>query len=295
MTPQYAAYLAPVRATNQIYRLVLGVMLIAGIYAAWMTGIAGASWLITGFDGFGHQLERIGRGTDPWSLILLLSTFAGAWIGTSMTLRLFHRRRLRSLFGRPAIVLRDFALGAGMMLGFGGGLALVVLPMLPGLTLATEPEVWLAFLPLALVGVLVQTGAEELVFRGYIQGQLASRFKPALVWLGAPTLLFGFAHYSPEMQGVNTWLIVASTGLFGLIASDLTAQTGSLGLGWGLHFSNNVLAILVVSVSGGLDGLALMHVQDTTAAGNLLRPLIFSDMVLMILVWIACRLWLRRR
>lgn len=295
MTPQYAAYLLPVRATNQIWRLLLGLMLIVGIYVAWMVGMGGVLWLHAGLNGFERQLARIGSGSDPWSLILLLTTFLGAWLGVAVTLRLFHGRRLRSLFGRAPVVLRDFVLGVGMMAVVGGGMALMLAPMVPGLQLATAPDVWLRFLPLALLGILIQTGAEELVFRGYIQGQLASRFATPLIYLTVPTLLFGFAHYSPEELGINAWIVVASTGLFGLVASDLTARTGSLGLAWGLHFTNNVLAILVISVMGGLDGLALLHLPAAEATGQMLRPLLLSDMVSMIVVWGACRLWLRRR
>lgn len=295
MTPQYAAYLAPARATNQLWRLILGVMLIIGLYVAWMIGMGGVMWLIAGLDGFEAQLARIGNGAEPWSLILLFATFLGGWLGVAVTLRVFHTRRLRSLFGRAPVVLRDFVLGAAMMLVVGGGLALALTPLMPGLEIATDPQLWLRFLPLALLGILIQTGAEELVFRGYIQGQLAARFASPLVWLTVPTVLFGFAHYSPQDMGENTWIVVATTGLFGLAASDLTARTGSLGLAWGLHFANNVMAILLISVMGGLDGLALFHFPDPQTAQTLLRPLLYSDMVLMVLVWAACRLWLRRR
>ncbi|MCB1405689.1 MAG: CPBP family intramembrane metalloprotease [Rhodobacteraceae bacterium] len=295
MTPHYHAYLAPARATNQIWRLVLGVMLITGIYVAWMVGMGAVMWLAAGLAGFERQLARIGGGSDPWSLILLLSTFLGAWAGTAITLRVLHRRRLRSLFGRPPVVLRDFVLGVAMMAAIGGGLGLILAPFMPGLERATPPGVWLSFLPLALLGILIQTGAEELVFRGYIQGQLAARFRSPLVWLTVPTILFGLAHYAPEDSGANVWIVVAATGLFGLVASDLTARTGSLGLAWGLHFANNVLAILVISVTGGLDGLALLHLPAAAASDAVLRPLLLSDMALMALVWLGCRLWLRRR
>lgn len=295
MTPQYAAYLAPARATNQIWRLILGLMLIVGLYVAWMVGMGGVMWLIAGLDGFEAQLARIGSGAEPWSLILLLATFLGGWLGVGVTLRVFHKRTLRSLLGRPPVVLRDFLLGVTMMALVGGGIALAMTPMMPGFTIATDPQVWLWFLPLALLGILIQTGAEELVFRGYIQGQLAARFASPLIWMTVPTILFGLAHYSPQEMGTNAWIVVATTGLFGLATSDLTARTGSLGLAWGLHFANNVLAILIVSVMGGLDGLALFHFPDPDTAQNLLRPLLYSDMALMALVWGTCRLWLRRR
>lgn len=296
MTPQYSAYLAPARASSQIWRLVIGLAFIVGIYVLWMLAMGAVLWAALGGARFETGLARTGDGSDPWSLIFLLATFLGGWLGVALALRFLHRgQSLRSLLGRAPVVLRDFVLGVAMMAGIGGGMALAAMPLLPTFELATPLSVWLAFLPLALVGVLVQTGAEELVFRGYVQGQIAARFSRPLVWMGVPTVLFGLAHFSPQAMGANTWLVVMATGLFGLIASDLTARTGSLGLAWGLHFANNVLAILILSVTGTLDGLALLRPVGGALAEATLRPLLLSDMALMGLVWLACRLWLRRR
>ncbi|MFN4101862.1 MAG: lysostaphin resistance A-like protein, partial [Pararhodobacter sp.] len=236
----------------------------------------------------------IAGGADPWSLILLLSTFLGAWLGTWVTMRFLHRRRMRSLLGRAPLVLRDFVIGVLAMVIIGGGLTLAMAPMLPELQLTGDTGLWLAFLPLALFCVLIQTGAEEIVFRGYLQSQLAARFARPLIYLTVPSILFGFAHYNAAELGANAWLVVAATALFGLIASDLTQRTGALGFAWGLHFANNVLAILIVSVAGGLDGLALLQPVEPTGEG-LLRPLLIADMLLMVAVWAACRLWIRRR
>jgi membrane protease YdiL (CAAX protease family) len=210
-----------------------------------------------------------------------------------VAVRLVHGRGWRSLFGHPPRVLADFGLGAAAMLGVGGGLGLLALPFLPGLEPALPGGQWLALLPLAVAALLIQTGAEELVFRGYLQQQLAARFARPLVWMLLPSALFGLAHYAPDQAGHSAWLVVAATGLFGLIAADLTARSGSLGLAWGLHFANNVLAILVISAMPGLDGLALFRLGED--AGALMVPLLGFDMALMVAVWGACRLWLRRR
>lgn len=295
LPPLFAAYVAPARAYPQIWRLTLGLALIAGVYFAWMGLLGGLLWLASGLEGLDLRLQVIGRGGDPWSLLLLLSTFIGMALGAWIAARLLHKRGWRSLFGRPAAVLRDFTLGVAVMLVVGGGLGLALLPFLPTLEPGTPLRLWLMFLPLALLGIALQTGAEELVFRGYLQQQLAARFANPLAWMVLPSVLFGMAHYAPAEMGENTWLVVAATGLFGLIAADLTARTGALGLAWGLHFANNCLAILLVSAMGGLDGLALFQLPEGAAHAEILRPLLLADMVLMAAVWAACRLWLRRR
>ncbi len=291
----YEPLVAPARARAQSWRFVLGLGVIAAVYLLWMVATGLVLWWDQGLDGFQAQLARISTGSDPWSLILLLSTFLGGWLGLWVAMHLLHRRKLRSLLGRAPVVLRDFVTGVSAMVLVGGVLTLAMAPLLPPLALTDNPGQWLRFLPLALLGILIQTGAEELVFRGYLQSHLAARFGRPLVYLLLPSLLFGYAHYNAEELGRDAWIVVASAGLFGLVAADLVQRTGSLGLAWGLHFANNVLAILVVSVTGGLDGLALLHPAGGATPDDLLRRLLFADMLLMVAVWAACRIWLRRR
>lgn len=295
MSPAWQSQKLAARPTAQLWRIVLGLLVIGTTYFLWMVATGIALWLVTGSAGFEAELARIGAGADPGALVLLLSTFLGGWLGVWLTLRLLHRRPLGAAFGRAPVVLRDFVAGVAAMVLVGGGLTLAMTPMLPALVLTPDLAGWLWFLPLALLGVLIQTGAEEAVFRGYLQQHLAARFASPLAWLGGPTLLFGLAHFNPEGAGSNVWLVVAATGLFGLIAGDLTARSGSLGFAWGLHFANNVLALLLVSVSGSLDGMALLQLPEGALPDALLRPLLLADMALMVAVWAACRLWLRRR
>ncbi len=293
MTPAFAAWIAQARPRAETWRTALGFLLILAVYFATMAGIGLAIWALGSLDVLEAALERMAEGGDPVSMLVLLATFLGGWLGVWVVVRVLHRRSLGTLIGRPAPVLADFVLGAGALFVVGGGLAMLSLPWLPPLVPGLPPATWLAFLPLALMAVLVQTGAEELVFRGYLQQQLAARFASPLIWMLGPSLLFGLAHFAPEANGAATLLVVAATGLFGLIAADLTARTGNLGLAWGLHFANNVLAILVVSAMPGMDGLALLRLSDRGA--EILLPLLLFDMALLAAVWAAVRWRLARR
>lgn len=290
--PAYETLVAPARPRRALWRTILGLAIVAAVYFGWMTGLAVLAAWLTGVP-FGALLGRIATGADPAAVLLLLAGFLGAWAGVWIVLRLLHRRSLRSLLGRAPRVLGDFVAGVAILGLVGGGLTLLLLPILPPLTLRDDPATWLAFLPAALLGILVQTGAEELVFRGYLQSQLAARFGLRTVYLLLPAVLFGLAHYNAEELGQDAWIVVASTALFGLAAGDLTQRTGALGLAWGLHFANNVLAMLVLSVMGGLGGLALVHAAAVPDA--LARPLLVSDMLVTLAVWGAARIWLRRR
>lgn len=290
MTPAFAAYVAPARPRAELWRTVLGFGVILAVYLGLIAG-AGIAARALGFGG--AWMDRLAQGADPAAMLALLFTFLAGWAGVWVAVRGLHGRGWRSLFGHPPRVLADFALGLGAMLVVGGGLAALALPWLPPLEPALDWRLWLMVLPLALVGLLVQTGAEELVFRGYLQQQLAARFASPLAWMLVPSVLFGLAHHAPQANGAATWLVVAATALFGLIAADLTARSGNLGLAWGLHFANNLLALLVVSVLPQLDGLALFRLADRDP--DLLAPLLALDMVLMVAVWAFCRFRLSRR
>ena len=135
---------------------------------------------------------------------------------------------------------------------------------------------------------LLQTGAEELLFRGYLQSQLAARFSAKWVWLFVPSLLFGLLHYMPAETAGPGLLYVASTTLFGIIAADLTARTGSIGAAWGLHFANNCLAILVVVYLGAASGLGL-YSAGTIEDALTLSPLLLLDVGVLVLLWMVIR------
>ena len=62
---------------------------------------------------------------------------------------------------------------------------------------------WLVLLPLSLSAIIVQCAAEEIVFRGYLQQQLAARFRHPAIWIGLPSVLFALGHYMPESAGSN--------------------------------------------------------------------------------------------
>lgn len=226
-------------------------------------------------------------------MIALLWSFAALAIGPMIAVRLLHGRSIRSLFGRGT-VLRDFVKAAATLIVI-YVLGITVTSLLPGRRNAARLDLrrWLTFLPLALIGIGIQTLAEELVFRGYLLQQLAARFRSPLIYLLLPSILFALLHYEPGLMGPNAIYVVAATGLFGLVAADLTARTGSIGAAWGLHFANNAAALLFVSSGGALRGLAL-RISTVAPETEGFVAMIVIDAVMLAIVWGLCRLVLRR-
>ncbi|MGY6550107.1 MAG: CPBP family intramembrane glutamic endopeptidase [Roseinatronobacter sp.] len=287
-------YIAPARLRPQLWRLVLGLGLMMLVYVVWMAAMGGAIWAANRNLGPVEALAGIGTGATPGSLILLLLTFAGMALGVFAATRLLHKRSISSLFGPLPWVLRDFGVGFAIftVIAIPGIVwSLLALDLTPNVSLST----WALFLPLAVIGLLIQTGAEELVFRGYMQQQLAARFASRWVWMVLPSVIFGLVHYAPEEMGDSVWLMMFVTGFFGLLMADLTARSGALGMAWGLHFANNLFAILLFTTGEALDGLALYRLPFSARDTAEIAPLLIVDMFGMVIVWLACRYALRGR
>ncbi|MCU4652368.1 CPBP family intramembrane metalloprotease [Roseibacterium sp. SDUM158016] len=290
---EHAPFVAPARLCPQLWRLMAGLLLCAVVYAA---GVAAVFLLVlawSGADGAQRWMEEMAGGAGPTGTLLLLATFVGMALGPMAAVKLFHRRPVGSLFGPFPQMARHFGITFAVSVAVYAVFAIVPLP---GATPLANLEIglWASFLPLALVGVLIQTGAEEVLFRGYLQQQLAARFASPVIWMVLPSLVFASLHYQPEIMGQNTWLMMGAVFVFAILAADLTAVTGNIGAAWALHFVNNALAILLVATNGPLSGLAL-YVTPVSPASLDIRPLFYLDIAMTVALWALIRLILRRK
>jgi membrane protease YdiL (CAAX protease family) len=287
-------FIAPARLRPQLWRLLLGVGLILVIYLAWMAATGFAVTYAVGFDNAARVMGQVGVGSTPVSILVLLTTFAGLVLGTFAAVRWIHKRSVASLFGPRDVLLRDFAVALGLFMAISApGVVWVVASgtVSPGLSW----QVWAVFAVPVLLGLILQTGAEEVVFRGYLQQQLAARFVARWVSFVIPSILFGLLHYAPAEMGQGAWLLVGLTGFFGLLMADLTARSGSLGLAWGLHFGNNTLAILVFTTGEALDGVALFRLPYSLTDPSSVMGLLVADVIGLLILWAILRRWLRGR
>jgi uncharacterized protein len=293
---QYAAhsdFVAPARLRSALWRLGLGLILASAVYGLGIEAIFGLLVAVSGLEGATAWMGRMAAADTPTATLLVLATFVGMALGPMLAAAWLHRRPVGSLFGPRARLLRHFAISAAICAVANGVTALIPSGIVPVPNL--DPGLWAAFLPLALVSILVQTGAEEILFRGYIQSQLAARFASPLVWMVLPSALFAVLHYQPGVMGDNAWLVVAAVFLFALCAADLTARTGTIGAAWGFHFANNAVAILFLGLDGPLSGLALYTVPMDSVPAADLRPMLLSGMGVVLVIWLAIRFATRPR
>ena len=291
------SWLAAARRRPALWRLAAGVLLALAIYLAG-AGAAVGVWmrLVARPEDAASAARAVGAfvgGETPGAMLFLLGTFAFMGLGAWAAARWLHRRRLGEIVGPRAAAWRDFRLAAAVVLVLNAGP--VALAVASGeVALALDPALWALLLVPAIPLIALQTGAEELLFRGYLQGQLAARFRSPLVWAVLPSLAFGAAHWEAE-NGAAAWGILGATALFGLAAADLTAMTGRLGAAWGLHFANNLGALTLIGTQGALPGLALWRTPWALAEAPAAPALILFDMALLAVIWLAVRTLLRRR
>jgi hypothetical protein len=287
--PELDRFIAAARVRAEVWRLALGLVLCAAVFAGLIAVAAGGYAVWVGAAAFRGTTQALAAGATPGAMLLVLATFMAMAAGPILAVRVLHRRPGRTLVGRGPRALRDFMRAAGaVVVVYAVALAVWSLgyDARPGL----PPGTWALLLVPAIIGLIVQTGAEELLFRGYILQQLAARFRSPAIWAFLPALTFGLLHFDTgRLGGMAVWAVVATT-LFGLLAADLTARTGSLGAAWGLHFGNNAFGILILGTPGNLSGLALLltpYSADEVATAGAVPVL---DVLFLTAAW-----WLARR
>lgn len=296
MMPPYAMhelFLRPARARAEVWRLIAGLALGAVIFTGlqW-AAIAGLIALLPPEELMAVQTE-MALGYTPRGAILMLGSFGMLLIAVAAVVQQLHQRSPMTLLGPWPLVRRQFprVLGALAVLN----LVIWILPpseLIAPVSANLPFGEWLSYLPLALPALLIQVSAEEVLFRGYMQQQLAVRFRRPVIWMALPALLFGLLHYRPDLPE-TTWLLVGWAVLFGALAADLTARSGSLGPAIALHLVTNAAAILFVSSDTMLSGLSLYRMEVSLDDPAQLWPFLLIDLGVMLTSWLAARLVLK--
>ncbi|WP_407494391.1 CPBP family intramembrane glutamic endopeptidase [Pseudooceanicola sp. MF1-13] len=214
-----------------------------------------------------------------------------------------HDRGFASLVGPGDLAWQDLRLA----LIAASGMHVLMLFVVPwGLAEAEMQTLvnWLKILPVAMIALLIQTGAEELFYRGYLQQQLAARFRQTWVWMIVPNIAFAWVHWANGTDTQDSIYYVAWAFVFGLAASDLTARSGTLGAAIGFHLANNAFAFLIADTQGRAgSGLALylfpMEADDwVEVADDMAEPLmaqyVMVDLMIVLVTWLVVRVAIRR-
>ena len=282
---------APARNKSDIPRLIFGLVTITLLYMI-MVILGGYVASVFLGDLWVQAVTNAPGLTSPGQMLTLLGSFGFMIIAVCLVVILLHHRSPMSLLGGLRLATAQFLKSMRNLLPYMALLiafALITEDLQPNLTLG----LWLSLLPLTLLFVLIQVSAEELIFRGYLQSQLAALGLHKSIWILLPAVLFGLLHYDPViMKSAAPW-VVLWTICFGILAADLTARSGTLGPAIAFHFAINFLSIGVIGIGDYLGALNLyVYTFSITDSYSLIAHLPL-DAIGMLLAYLFVRLALR--
>ena len=288
----YEALIAPARAKASLLRLILGLVITALLYMlllslSWqvLLSVMGEAWF--------EQTLQVPGPSSPSQMFVMLGSFGFLTAAVSFTVWSLHHHS-------PLLLIGDFARARAQFLRtmirlFALATVVAVITSNSSTLVQNLPlSQWLGLLPLSLAFLLIQVSAEELVFRGYLQSQLAALGLHRIVWIVIPSVIFGLLHYDPAVMGAAAPWMVLSTTLFGVIAADLTARSGTLGPAIAFHFVWNFYSIIFCGFSDYLGGLALFSYVFSITDEERLISLVPYDAAFLLLAYLTMRIALRR-
>ncbi len=279
-SPAFQRFVAPAQDRPEIWRTVLGIILVFAIFLGITLGLGLAAAFLGEYiePGLGQSIMyQIEGGRTIFATFTMLGLIATMIPALWLVLRVLHKRPLRTLLGPSGRINWRLWKNAAAIILILAAIDAIATYVSTDLVQQMPLIKWLTWLAPALLLLFLQTTAEEMVFRGYLQQQLAARFKSRWIWWVLPSAIFGIAHFNPGQFGANAWIVVAITTLMGLILADVTARFGSLSPAMGLHFANNLVVMLFMNTPGQLSGMSFylysMDMQSTELKSAMLVSL----------------------
>lgn len=296
-SPAFDAYVEPARENNEIWRTILGFVLVAATFLAIVAFLSAVVILIGEARqlGLGYKLVfELQGGRSVFATFAAVGSITILLPALWIVVHFLHRRSIFSLIAPNNRISWRYWQIAAMVVAL-IGIADMILTF--STTEATQQLTIARWIPLAFIAavlVFLQTAAEELIFRGYLQQQLAARFQSRWIWLVLPSVGFGALHWNPGTFGGNAWLVIVVATLIGLIAGDMTARLGNLSAAMGMHFANNILVFIFLNVPGQSSGVAL-YLHDLDAKSPEIAVGMGMSIVIMIVIYSVFLMIMRQR
>jgi membrane protease YdiL (CAAX protease family) len=228
------------------------------------------------------------------STVALLLSFVISFFAIPLIVRLVHQRPYWSVaMPRPAFEGWNFLAGllVGLIMGLAAGLLFHVTGLLP---IESNPAfnlgTWLALAAIGFVGIFIQAGAEELLFRGYLT-QFVRRFSAnPLFFIGIPMVLFAVPHIANVASLGGGPLAMIPYLLAGWLYAWAAYRTGSLWMGLGLHLANNYSGLALVGTKGDvLPSAAPFQVESPGLAVGVAAVAVQTVLIAAVLVYLLRR------
>ena len=259
------------------------------------------SWLIVGalLTGFAANLFNIDIAAlagenpsllasyQPWQAAsTILVSFIPLLLMPLILQRLLLKGGYRQLFTRSNQSFgREVRIGAMVMA------SILLITAVPDMALNSSAYEWTfnlnSFLPYLLVAAILipmQTTAEEVFYRGWVQQRLENGRRSIWFVSIANGFLFALPHLAnPEVNG-ELFLAILGYGSSGFMFAWVTMRDQSIGIAVGAHAANNILAgLFVTSEDSSLPAASLW----TTPAVSWLPSTIISLLMIPLFIWLT--------
>lgn len=214
-------------------------------------------------------------------LLALFGIFVLASIAFLISIKKIHHKTLTSvLTGYDKFRFNRFWFAFAIWSVLVGIATLVEYLLNPqAFTFSFDLSGFLIGLILLVVFMPIQSGFEEVFFRGYLMQGLSLITKNGILPLIITSLLFGAAHMSnPEAKEYGWALMLTYYVFFALFMGAITLIDEGLEIAIGIHTANNIMASILVSSDHSVIKTYSILEEKTTAVG--------AD----ILIWFICAL-----
>jgi membrane protease YdiL (CAAX protease family) len=188
------------------------------------------------------------------SVVATLVSFVGSFVLIPFVVGLVHQRPCWSV-ALPRLRFESWNFFTGLWVGaVVAALTLGLFSVIGIIPIEPNPDFNLpALLLLAVVGfvgIFIQAGSEEMLFRGYLT-QLVRRFSPnRYLFIGIPALLFSVLHIANIASlGGSVWVMFPYL-ISGVLYGWAAYRFGSLWMPVSLHLANNYTSLVLVGTKG---------------------------------------------
>jgi len=227
---------------NEWWRYLLGALIIAFF------------WLVLGNVPY-VLLMLAGYSEPPLDFVAVNLTIFMMLAGLAVTVKLIHRRSLRSLIApEDRFDWTRAARAAAAWVVMAAAVAILEHLIYPErYYLSFNPDRFFFYLVLVLLLTPLQCFVEELVFRGYVMQGLGLLTRRPLVIAALSSIAFTIPHLlNPEVLEHGAAIMAANYFAIGMLLATITLRDGRLELAIGLHAVNNVFLALIANYEGSV-------------------------------------------
>ncbi len=278
------------KAKHELWRYVLGIIMIAAAYIIGQLPLTGAWLIAVGADGLTNatQSDLYKILNSNTTLFFMLFTFFIAIIGMFVVIRFWHQQDIREVTTTRSRVDWKRILGMFFVMLFVISVMTVVDYQTNGTDYVWNFK-WEAFLYMCLIAIPlipIQSAFEEYAFRGYLMQGLGILSKNRWFPLLMTSVLFGAMHFmNPEVDKLGPIIMVYYIGT-GLFLGIITLMDEGMELAIGFHAANNLATALLVTADWTAlqTNSILKDISEPSAGVDILIPvLVLYPIILLIL------------